>query len=219
MNNDGHHPNAPPGLPGVLHKDEWLVVFSKPVPMLSVPGIGPEKADCLASRAAKAFPGARIVHRLDRDTSGVIVMAFDADTHRSLSIQFQDRLVEKHYEAIVFGEPPEDEGLIDAAMRKDLENPPRQCIDSIQGKSSQTAWQIIERLGDRTRLKLTPRTGRSHQLRLHLQHIGHPILGDDLYAPPEVAAMSGRLCLHATELTFTHPATACRVSYHNATPF
>lgn len=219
MGIDGHHPTAPPGLPRLLHQDEWLLVFSKPVPMLSVPGIGPEKADCLVSRAAEAFPGARIVHRLDRDTSGVIVLARDADTHRTLSIQFQDRLVEKRYEAIVYGEPVEDEGLIDAAMRKDLENPPRQCIDPVQGKPSQTAWRVIERSGGPTRLELKPRTGRSHQLRLHLQHIGHPILGDDLYAPPDVVAMADRLCLHATALTFTHPATGKRLTLLDAAPF
>jgi tRNA pseudouridine32 synthase/23S rRNA pseudouridine746 synthase len=219
MSIDGHHPASPPGIPRILHHDQWLVVFSKPVPMLSVPGIGPEKADCLASRAAEAFSGARIVHRLDRDTSGVIVLALDADTHRTLSIQFQDRLVEKRYEALVWGEPPEETGLIEAAIRKDLDNPPRQCVDPIQGKPSQTVWRVIERLGDHTRLELTPRTGRSHQLRVHLQHIGHPILGDDLYAPPEVVAMAPRLCLHATDVTVTHPVAGNRVSFHDASPF
>ncbi|MDP6987307.1 MAG: RluA family pseudouridine synthase [Phycisphaerales bacterium] len=219
MSIDGHHPASPPGIPRILHHDQWLVVFSKPVPMLSVPGIGPEKADCLASRAAEAFSGARIVHRLDRDTSGVIVLALDADTHRTLSIQFQDRLVEKRYEALVCGDPPEETGLIEAAIRKDLDNPPRQCVDPIQGKPSQTGWRVIERLGDHTRLELTPRTGRSHQLRLHLQHIGHPILGDDLYAPPEVVAMAPRLCLHATDLTVTHPVAGNRVNFHDASPF
>jgi tRNA pseudouridine32 synthase/23S rRNA pseudouridine746 synthase len=219
MGIDGHHPSAPPGLPRVLHQDEWLVVFSKPVPMLSVPGIGSAKSDCLVSRAAEAFPGARIVHRLDRDTSGVIVLALDPDTHRALSIQFQDRLVAKRYEALVCGEPAEENGLIDAAIRKDPDHPPRQCVDPIRGRPSQTAWRIIERLGDRARLELTPRTGRSHQLRLHLQHIGHAILGDDLYAPPEVVTMAPRLCLHATELTFTHPATRKRANFSDPAPF
>ena len=213
------HPTAPSGLPQVLHADEWLIVFRKPVPMLSVPGIGPEKADCLVSRAAAVYSGARIVHRLDRDTSGVIVLARDAATHRALSIQFQDRLVTKHYEAIVAGQPIDDEGLIDAAIRKDLENKPRQCVDPVKGKPSQTAWRVLERLGDRTRLELRPRTGRSHQLRLHLKHMGHPILGDDLYAPPEALAMATRLCLHATLLTFTHPATNESMTVTDPAPF
>jgi tRNA pseudouridine32 synthase/23S rRNA pseudouridine746 synthase len=216
----GHnHPEAPPGLPQVLYADDWLVAFNKPVPMLSVPGIGPEKADCLVSRAQEAFPGARIVHRLDRDTSGIIILALNADTHRAMSIQFQDRLIEKHYEAIVMGNPEQDKGLVDAAIRKDLDNRPRQCIDPANGRPSQTAWSVLERLGDRARMKLTPRTGRSHQLRLHLLHIGHPILGDDLYAPPEALAMAPRLCLHATGLAFTHPDTGSRVEIHDPAPF
>jgi len=219
MSTDNHHPAAPPGLPRVLHRDQWLVVLSKPVPMLSVPGIGPKKADCLVSRAAEAFPGARIVHRLDRDTSGVIVLARDADTHRALSLQFQDRLVDKQYEAIVAGQPIAAKGFIDAPIRKDLDNPPRQCVDQVQGKPSQTAWHIMGPFGDHTRLGLSPRTGRSHQLRLHLQHIGHPILGDDLYAPRDVVAMAPRLCLHATELSFTHPATQERLTLQDPAPF
>ncbi len=187
--------------------------------MLSVPGIGPHKADCLASRAADHYPGARIVHRLDRDTSGVIVLARDAESHRHLSIQFQDRQVKKRYEAIVMGEPTDDEGLIDVPIRKDMEHPPLQRVDPVQGKSSVTAWRVLDRAGDRTRLSLTPRTGRSHQLRLHLKHIGHPILGDDLYAPPKALAMAPRLCLHATMLAFTHPGTNDAVSFECAAPF
>jgi tRNA pseudouridine32 synthase/23S rRNA pseudouridine746 synthase len=219
MSSDRAHPTPPPGLPTVLHADESIVVFDKPVPMLSVPGIGPEKADCLASRAAEAYPGARIVHRLDRDTSGVIVLARDAEAHRNLSIQFQDRLVEKRYEAIVMGLVSETEGTIDVPIRKDMEHPPLQCVDLAQGKPSVTEWRLVERDRDRTRLQLTPRTGRSHQLRLHLQHIGHPILGDDLYAPPEGQAMASRLCLHATMLSFTHPATGVRRRFESAAPF
>jgi len=199
--------------------DEAIVVFDKPVPMLSVPGIGPEKADCLASRAAEAFPGARIVHRLDRDTSGVIVLARDAETHRSLSIQFQDRRVEKRYEAVVMGLLDEDEGVIDVPIRKDMERPPLQCVDHAQGKPSVTEWRVLDRCGDRTRLRLTPRTGRSHQLRLHLQHIGHPILGDDLYAPPEGQAMANRLCLHATMLSLMHPGSGLTQRFESPAPF
>jgi tRNA pseudouridine32 synthase/23S rRNA pseudouridine746 synthase len=206
-------------VPPVIHADDFLVVFNKPTHLLSVPGIGPQKADCLVARAQHDFPGCRIVHRLDRDTSGLIVLAQDAQTHRALSIQFQDRLVTKRYEAIVFGTPEKQEGCIDAAIRKDMDRAPRQCIDPEQGKPSQTQWRVLSRQDDRARLELSPRTGRSHQLRLHLLHIGHPILGDDLYAPPEALAMAERLCLHATHLGFTHPGTGEQVSFDCPAPF
>ncbi len=205
--------------PDVLHEDDHLVVFAKPTSLLSVPGIGPEKADCLVARAQARFPGIRIVHRLDRDTSGIIVLARDADTHRALSIQFQDREVAKQYEALVMNAPAADEGEIDAAIRKDMDNPPRQCIDPVQGRAAQTRWRVLERLGDHSRLLLSPHTGRSHQLRLHLLHIGHPILGDDLYAPAEGVAMADRLCLHATMLQFTHPATGEPMRIDHRAPF
>ncbi len=219
MHGHSEHPKAPPGLPEVLYSDQWVVAFNKPVPMLSVPGIGPEKADCLVSRAQDHFPDARIVHRLDRDTSGVIVLALDAATHRNLSIQFQERHTSKRYEAIVLGSPDADEGCIDAPIRKDLDNPPRQCVDPDQGKPSETAWRVLDRLGDRTRLELTPRTGRSHQLRLHLLHIGHPILGDDLYAPPKGLELADRLCLHATMLRVQHPETGASLVLESPAPF
>ena len=151
-----------------------MIVLEKPTGLLSVPGIGPEKADCLASRAEAAYPGARIVHRLDRDTSGLIVMARDPDTHRELSRQFQDREVDKNYEAVVGGLVSIDQGTINAPIRKDMDNPPRQLIDDVHGRPSVTHWEVIERMDDRTRLKLHPITGRSHQLRLHLLSIGHP---------------------------------------------
>ena len=219
MNHADTHPDPPSGPLTVLHADQWLVAFDKPVPMLSVPGIGPEKADCLVARAQHAFPGARIIHRLDRDTSGVIVLAMDADTHRAASIAFQDRQVEKHYEAVVMGTPNEDQGTIDIPIRKDLEDPPRQCVDVISGKPSITHWRVLDRMGDRTRVHLRPLTGRSHQLRLHLKYIGHPIIGDDLYAPIEGVAMSNRLCLHATSLRMQHPVTNESITIESAAPF
>lgn len=212
-------PIPPEGIPSQIFQDDHLVVFDKPCGLLSVPGIGPEKADCLVARAQSTWPGLRIVHRLDRDTSGVIVLARDADTHRSLSIQFQERQTDKRYEALVHGVPDADSGEIDAAIRKDLDNPPRQCIDPVQGRASQTAWRVLKRCGDHTHVELTPRTGRSHQLRLHLLHIGHPILGDDLYAPPDALAMAPRLCLHATALTVTHPRTGDRVTFQSSATF
>jgi tRNA pseudouridine32 synthase/23S rRNA pseudouridine746 synthase len=207
------------GLPNILHRDERIIVLDKPTGLLSVPGIGPEKADCLAARVSAAFPGARNVHRLDRDTSGVIVMAFDAEAHRALSVQFQDRLVEKRYVAVVAGALAEDAGVIDLPLRKDLDRPPRQMIDHERGRPSVTGWRVETRAGDRTRLDLAPLTGRSHQLRLHLATIGHPILGDDLYAPPDVRAMADRLLLHALTLAIVHPSTAERMTFTAPCPF
>ncbi len=209
-------PSSPPPTPviarhdgfDVLHVDERLLVLNKHAGLLSVPGIGPEKADCLVSRAASIYDGARIVHRLDRDTSGVIVLARDAEAHRELSRQFQDRETEKTYLAVVGGVVEADAGEIDLPMRKDLDDPPRQIIDHEHGRAAVTRWRVLERHDDRTRLELTPITGRSHQLRLHLKTIGHPILGDNLYAPPRELAMADRLLLHALRLWFVHPGTA-----------
>ena len=206
-------------LPPIIYRDERLIVLNKPTGLLSVPGIGPEKADCLAARVAAACPGARIVHRLDRDTSGVIVMALDDLAHRQLSVQFQDRLVSKAYIAVVAGVVEKDEGVIDLPMRKDLDDPPRQIIDHEQGRAAVTNWRVLERAGDRTRLELTPLTGRSHQLRLHLLASGHPVLGDDLYAPPEALAMADRLLLHASSLSIIHPETAAPMEFEAECPF
>ena len=219
-NTNGHRHTPFPDQPlEIIHHDERLVVLNKPSGLLSVPGIGPDKADCLASRVAEALPGARIVHRLDRDTSGVIVMALDDQAHRDLSVQFQDRNVEKQYVAVVNGCVEDDEGEINEPMRKDLDDPPRQIIDHEQGRPAVTRWRVLKRHEDRTRLELTPITGRSHQLRLHLKIMGHPILGDDLYAPDDVLHMADRLLLHASRLTITHPGTGERMTHHVPAPF
>ncbi len=206
-------------LPEILHLDERIIVLNKPTGLLSVPGIGPEKADCLAARVANAYSEARIVHRLDRDTSGVIVMALDVEAHRQLSIQFQDRVTSKIYIALVAGVVNQDKGVIDLPIRKDLDNPPRQMIDHDEGRPSLTNWRVLKRLEDHTRLELIPLTGRSHQLRLHLLAMGHPILGDDLYAPPESLAMADRLMLHALSLSIVHPTTAELLTFEAPCPF
>ncbi len=223
-------------LPPVLHLDDRLIVLDKPTGLLSVPGIGPEKADCLASRVNETYPDARIVHRLDRDTSGVIVMGRDRESHRELSRQFQDRETEKTYHALVGGHPDEDTGEIDLPIRKDLDDAPRQMVDFEHGKASLTRWMVtslgeIGYLDDAlaaaaadprmpiARIELTPLTGRSHQLRLHLKSIGHPILGDDLYAPDPLRSSVTRLCLHASRLDFTHPGDASPMSFRSAPPF
>ncbi|MAJ46969.1 MAG: RNA pseudouridine synthase [Planctomycetes bacterium TMED75] len=198
-----------------------MVAFDKPTGLLSVPGIGPEKADCLASRAENAISGTRIVHRLDRDTSGVIVLARDADTHRELSRQFHDRETDKTYFAVVAGTVLGEEGLIDAPLRKDLDRPPRHLVDQVQGKSAQTRWCVEARgcAPERTLLKFEPHTGRTHQLRIHACVLGHPILGDDLYAPPETVQAADRLMLHAAELVVTHPRSGERIQLVAPVPF
>jgi len=210
-------------MPEIVFQDRWIIVLNKPVGLLSVPGIGEAKRDCLAVRVAAHLPEARIVHRLDRDTSGVIIMALDADTHRELSRQFHDREVHKTYAAIVDGVVAEENGRINLPMRKDMDpaNAPRQVIDHAEGRVAVTDWWVRERLPDppRTRLLLKPVTGRTHQLRLHLQAIGHPILGDDLYAPESVLNMSDRLLLHAQSLMLVHPATQKMLTFESPCPF
>jgi len=205
----------------VLYHDRWVIAFDKPSGLLSVPGIGPDKQDCLASRAAEAFPGARIVHRLDRDTSGVIVMALDPESHRELSRQFEARETVKTYVALGSGHVADDSGTIDLPMRKQAMGSALQIIDHELGRRAVTHWHVLERLEGppRTRFSLHPVTGRSHQLRLHLQVLGHPVLGDELYAPPAVLELSPRLCLHASSLEVTHPATRTRLQFESAAPF
>ncbi len=206
----------------VIYKDDHLIVLDKPAGLLSVPGIGPDKQDCLARRVEARFAGARIVHRLDRETSGVIVMAMDAESHRDLSRQFEQRLVEKCYIAVVAGVVGADDGEIDLPLRKDLNPPrpgPRHIVDHVHGRPALTRYRVLRRDADRTRMELLPRTGRSHQLRVHLDAVGHPILGDDLYAPPEVVAMADRLLLHAQAMSIMHPATGERIDFESPCPF
>jgi tRNA pseudouridine32 synthase/23S rRNA pseudouridine746 synthase len=211
------------GLPPILFRDRWIVAFDKPAGLLSVPGIGPDKQDCLAHRAASAIAGARIVHRLDRDTSGVIVMALDAETHRALSRQFEERATEKRYEALGAGRPLETAGTIDLPLRKGAIGSAIQIVDHALGRPATTHWSVVSGSDTEgrpwTRFELRPVTGRSHQLRVHLLELGHPILGDNLYAPPEVVAMSDRLCLHATSLAITHPVTGERLVFQSPAPF
>ena len=215
----------------LIYEDSALLVFNKPSGLLSVPGKGPEKADCLRTRVQQVYPEALTVHRLDMSTSGILLMARSAALHRSLSIAFQDREVHKRYIAVVDGQirndnPPEDEDpstwrLIDLPIATDWINRPLQKIDMQEGKPSQTHYKVLDydAASDRTRLELAPITGRTHQLRVHLQSLGHPILGDHLYASPEIMAKSERLLLHASQLTLTHPVTGEPLVMHCAAPF
>jgi len=161
------------------------------------------------------------VHRLDMATSGILVVARDKETHRLLSKQFQERKISKQYIAVVTGRPRDDIGLIDQPMICDWPNRPKQIIDLEQGKAAQTSYEVLEYLSesDTSRLALTPITGRTHQLRLHCQFIGHPILGDQLYADEKTQTMAKRLLLHASIIRFAHPVTGRPLTIKSAVPF
>jgi len=205
----------------VLFADEHLVAIDKPAGLLSVPGRGAERADCAASRVQALFPDALTVHRLDMGTSGVLVFGRGAAAQRRLSQSFEQRQTEKRYLALVAGLPAEDEGRVDLPLIGDWPNRPRQMVDLTLGKPSTTLWRCLSRAPatNTARLLLTPITGRSHQLRVHLQAIGHPILGDELYAPPEVEAASPRLMLHAWQLTLPHPVSGEPLLLEAPAPF
>lgn len=212
------HYAPPPDQPRILHVDPFLLIVSKPAGLLSVPGRGADKADCLVARLQANFPGALIVHRLDMGTSGLMVLARDADSHRALSRLFASRAMYKRYEACVQGLPIEDAGTVTQPLITDWPNRPRQKIDLEIGKPALTHFRILARdpQADYSRVELEPHTGRSHQLRVHMQYLGHPILGDELYG---VAASAPRLLLHATTLAFTHPATGQNLRVHEDAPF
>ncbi len=181
----------------IVHADDRLVVIDKPAGLLSVPGR--TEPDCASARVQADYPDALIVHRLDQATSGLLVFARGVQAQRELSADFAQRRVDKVYIAIVGGRL-DGEGLIDLPLGADWPNRPRQQVDLERGKPSQTRWRSLGAEGPCTRVALSPITGRSHQLRVHLAALGHPIVGDALYAPPDVASASPRLLLHASEL-------------------
>ena len=213
-------------LPTLIHEDEHLLVFDKPSGLLSVPGLGPDKQDCLSARVQAHWPEAMIVHRLDMATSGLILMARGAHMQKTLSMAFEKRRMHKRYQAVVLGDPlpvPDDRGWsrIPLPMRIDYQNRPRSIVDFEHGKPSLTHWQSLGPgpWPNTTRLLLEPLTGRTHQLRVHLLAIGHPIVGDPLYAPLEVPARAPRLLLHASELAFEHPVTGQPCRFVAPVPF
>jgi tRNA pseudouridine32 synthase/23S rRNA pseudouridine746 synthase len=191
----------------ILHEDDDLLLVRKPDLLLSIPGRHPLNKDCLITRLQERYPSASIVHRLDLDTSGIMVIPLNKETHAHISRQFQERRVEKSYEAIVFGVVDNDQGETDLPIATDWPNRPLQMICHERGKSALTRYEVMDRRKDRTRLLLKPVTGRSHQLRIHMRELGHPILGCDMYAHEEALNMAERLMLHATTLAFEHPAT------------
>lgn len=192
----------------ILHADAHLLIAVKPAGLLSVPGRGADKQDCLIARLQAAYPDALTVHRLDMATSGVMAFGRGIEAQRALSAAFAERRVAKSYVAVVAGQVAEAAGEVDLPLICDWPNRPLQKVDHERGKRALTRWRVIGRGEGVTRVELEPVTGRSHQLRVHMAQMGHPILGDPFYAPPAVRAMSGRLLLHARALTLPHPAGA-----------
>lgn len=196
---------APPDVAlDILHDDAQMVVVNKPAGLLSVPGRGAHLADCLIARLRAVFPEILLVHRLDRDTSGVMVFALTAHAQRHLGQQFEQRRARKTYVASVDGLLTPKTGTVDLPLIVDWPNRPRQMVCHETGKPALTEWRVLRHDGDTSRVRLMPRTGRSHQLRVHLLALGHPILGDPLYAKG-AAADYPRMMLHSEELRIKHP--------------
>lgn len=213
-----YRPPPDQGLP-TLRVDEHLIVVDKPSGLLSVPGRGEAFADCMAARVQARYPDALIVHRLDMDTSGLLLMARGKEMQRLLSELFLRREVDKRYQAVVHGRVEDDDGLVDLPLITDWPNRPRQTVDHEIGKPSQTRYWVRDRDAQAgvSRVDLEPITGRSHQLRVHMLALGHAIVGDPLYGP--AASAGGRLLLHAAELRFTHPVSGQQLSLASAVPF
>ena len=199
-----YHPPLEPYI-SILHRDEGFLVLDKPSGLLSVPGRHPALSDSLATRVQKQFPHAQMINRLDKDTSGLVLMSLKRQAHAAIAAQFETRTTQKSYVAVVWGHVKEDEGLIDLPLAIDPDNKPRHRVDHDRGKPAQTRWQVLERNERTTRLRLFPLTGRTHQLRVHMKAFGHVILGDEFYAKREALAAADRLLLHAEELSFRHP--------------
>lgn len=209
--------NPDPGMAiEIVYLDDHLLIANKPPGLLSVPGRGAEKSVCLTAMLEPDYGTVLAVHRLDMDTSGLIVLARNTIAHRTLSRTFERRQIEKQYHAIVYGEPESRSGLIDLPIGRDWADRPRRCIDHVSGKPSQTSWLKLRTAPGRSLLQLSPHTGRTHQLRLHCSAIGHAIIGDRLYGsrgPKE------RLFLHASALLFDHPVTGAKIDIRSRPTF
>ncbi|WP_103172516.1 pseudouridine synthase [Paracoccus sp. SY] len=208
----------PPDAPQVIHADHEILVVGKPAGLLSVPGRGEGKDDCLINRLRGAFPTVLLVHRLDQDTSGVMVFGLTPHAQRTLAKQFEDRKVKKTYVARLSGRLEPKTGTVDLPLIVDWPNRPRQKVDHDQGRPALTEWRVIRASDAETRVRLFPLTGRSHQLRVHMAETGHPILGDPLYATG-AAADHPRLMLHAESLRLRHPDSGVQVSFSQPAPF
>ena len=202
----------------VVHLDHELLIVNKPAGLLSVPGRDPTLADCLITRIQAEYPRALLVHRLDRDTSGVMVFALSPYAQRHLGLQFEKRQTKKIYIARVYGQVEANSGTLDLPIIVDWPNRPKQKICHETGRAAITDWQVIKRLETETRVKLMPRTGRSHQLRIHMLALGHPILGDPFYGNPESQKVE-RLMLHSYRLSLRHPDGGETMQFRAKQPF
>ena len=202
----------------VLHLDHEVILVDKPAGLLSVPGKGEDLADCLLARVQAAFPDALLVHRLDRDTSGVMIFAMTPHAQRHLGLQFEKRMTKKTYVARIWGVPDEKTGTVDLPLIVDWENRPRQMVCHETRRPAQTDWRVLKDEGETSRIRLMPHTGRSHQLRVHMLSLGHPILGDPFYATG-AARDFPRLMLHSEELRFKHPDGGQSTKVRSKVPF
>jgi tRNA pseudouridine32 synthase/23S rRNA pseudouridine746 synthase len=211
---------TPPQNPlDILHEDADILIVNKPSGLLSVPGRGEHLADCLSARIERAFPTALIIHRLDRDTSGVMVFALTPHAQRHLQRQFEHRKTRKEYVARVSGQMQEVEGTVNLPLIVDWPNRPLQHVNFEHGKEAITDWKVISRQANETRVRLFPKTGRSHQLRVHMQALGHPILGDPFYASGVDQVGYERMMLHAETLKFQHPEHGKGMRFRAPAPF
>ncbi len=215
-----YHPPAHTGL-DICYQDDELLVCNKPAGLLSVPGRGENKQDSLSLRVQQEYPQALITHRLDMPTSGLLIVALNPAMQREIGLLFQARKIHKKYIAVVDGKPQAPQGEINQPLICDWPNRPLQKIDKDLGKPSLTLYRLIEydEKHNTSRLELIPKTGRSHQLRVHMQFTGHSILGDVFYASKDIAEKSDRLLLHASALELTHPLTQQTISIHCPPPF
>ncbi len=217
-----HFVYNPPSHPylDIIYQDEDIIVLNKPAGLLSVPGREHKHKDSIALRVLRVWPSACVVHRLDLATSGLLILAMKKSAQSHISRQFQQKTIDKTYFSRVEGIIKQESGLIDLPIRCDWERRPRQIIDFELGKSSQTQWEVVKREQQTTLVRLTPLTGRTHQLRVHMQQIGHSILGDDFYASAFGKKLSpNRLALHAASITLTHPSTKERITFNCVAPF
>jgi tRNA pseudouridine32 synthase/23S rRNA pseudouridine746 synthase len=210
----------PPKTPlDILYIDDDVLVVNKPSGLLTVPGKELKHHDSLELRVKIEYPNSFLIHRLDMDTSGVIIFALSKSTQRSLNLQFEKRIVKKLYEARVFGNIKEDNGFIDLPLIVDWPNRPLQKIDAKEGKSALTHWQVLDREGDVTRVALMPETGRTHQLRVHMMSLGHTILGDRFYGNVAEINLANELQLHAKDLMIIHPKNGKKITFKAPLPF
>lgn len=203
----------------IVYQDNDIVVLNKSSGLLTVPGRLAEHKDCLQHRVQSVLPTATIVHRLDMATSGIIIMALNKPAHVEISRQFEKRLTGKSYIARVYGKVKEQTGTVEKSLICDWPNRPKQKVDEEHGKKALTHYEVIEYQGNNTLIRLTPVTGRSHQLRVHMLAIGHPILGDRLYAHDQALTSSPRLQLHANVLSLAHPKSQKKITFKVDCPF